>query len=74
MPIVAAMKDRELGELPHPSSLPREEELRRLTKPLWVLMYWGWGLMFMAAVFTIVTTLFGRMTYPPISDKQILCK
>ncbi|KAF5134341.1 hypothetical protein E5D57_004975 [Metarhizium anisopliae] len=55
------MKDRELGELPHPSSLPREEELRRLTKPLWVLMYWGWGLMFMAAVFTIVTTLFGPM-------------
>ncbi|KAG8419985.1 hypothetical protein J3458_004804 [Metarhizium acridum] len=55
------MKDRELGELPHPSSLPREEEFRRLTKPLWVLMYWGWGLMFMAAIFTIITTLFGPM-------------
>ncbi|OAQ70419.1 hypothetical protein VFPPC_02895 [Pochonia chlamydosporia 170] len=53
------MKDSEFAELPRVSSLSREEETRRAMKPVWMLTYWGWGLMFTAALFFIVASLFG---------------
>ncbi|OAA43096.1 hypothetical protein NOR_04463 [Metarhizium rileyi] len=56
------MKDREYEKFSRASSLSREGEIRRVKNPMWMLIYWGWGVVFTAALFLVVTTLFGPMT------------
>jgi hypothetical protein len=64
------MKDHEFAELPHPPALSRPGEIRRVTKPVRMLVYWGWSVVFTIALIVVVLELFGKK-YPCSEAKAV---